>query len=722
MRSRRRFLVGLCLWGGLAGVAGADTLYPARLEMVEAEPGVFDVGFHLPVQNLMRIKAAPALPAVCVDAESRQVTSTETKYAEEWRVECDADALVGQPVGVEGLLGSPIDVLLSIRTLDGRRYDATLKPSRAVYVVPEPPGPVGLSSRALVRGMRDTFVHLEVAVALFLLALARRPRRDRMALLGAAVAGFAAAQALARASLLLVPTALPEVLVLLGAAVAAVRLAEGGDATPATPTWGGLPAALAGALYGAASPGPRLADELSRFEGRVALGAFTLGVAVGLVVLGTLGKELVQILLPRAGAGGGGRLRLLATVAGVGSVGLLVHRLSAAPFLAAVTPSAPLAVLASALAIGAWAGRPAGAGPARWLVVSPLLFVAGLAVGTAGHPIPGASIAVAVSLFGLGIGFAMRPVLPRWAMASLALSAACCSAVEAGVFIQENLSQPMAHVLGSGLLATLALVIGREWGRRIEEGSSSDPLAVRILGVGLALFAVASSLQQVVGWLGDSFAVDAAMGFVRVPLLSLSLVLLAVLFWPRRSRVARELDLAVKRPVAHGAALALAFFLLPIGAVRVSNPLFDTNAPRADQAQRILANLLTNTYTAFNLQDEEELYDQLSHSVGEDLVEDLYLDGRRRLTAGVREGSSVTVRDVGVHDVGAPREAGGESGEFAYQCRWVVTARVQHLQHVHHRQNTYTGTLTLRIDAGAWKIEAVELESEDRAVVPGRPV
>ena len=66
---------------------------------------------------------------------------------------------------------------------------------------------------------------------------------------------------------------------------------------------------------------------------------------------------------------------------------------------------------------------------------------------------------------------------------------------------------------------------------------------------------------------------------------------------------------------------------------------------------------------------------------------------------------------------------GGTTAEdgISYDCRWAVVARVQHLQHVHHRQNIYVGVLTLQSDGGRWKIAGVELLSEDRVVVPWKP-
>ena len=47
----------------------ADMVFPARLELVEIQPAVFDVQFNLPVQNQTRIKANPVLPDICIVTE-----------------------------------------------------------------------------------------------------------------------------------------------------------------------------------------------------------------------------------------------------------------------------------------------------------------------------------------------------------------------------------------------------------------------------------------------------------------------------------------------------------------------------------------------------------------------------------------------------------------------------------------------------------------------------
>ena len=58
----------------------ADMVFPARLELVEIQPGVFDVQFNLPVRNQTRIKANPVLPDICIVTEpDNQALTIETR-------------------------------------------------------------------------------------------------------------------------------------------------------------------------------------------------------------------------------------------------------------------------------------------------------------------------------------------------------------------------------------------------------------------------------------------------------------------------------------------------------------------------------------------------------------------------------------------------------------------------------------------------------------------
>jgi hypothetical protein len=209
------------------------------------------------------------------------------------------------------------------------------------------------------------------------------------------------------------------------------------------------------------------------------------------------------------------------------------------------------------------------------------------------------------------------------------------------------------------------------------------------------------------------------LGLARLPLLSFGFLIAALVLWARWKRMHQEPE--AKTRAGHRFAFVAAFLLLPYGTLAVPNPFFAAYAPRGDGARLIMSKVLEDTYRALNIKDEDELYDTLAESVTVDLVGDLYLDNRRRLTAGTRQGTEVTIRGVSVLDIGDPTEVAAAEGGYSYDCRWAVVARVQHLQHVHHRRQIYSGVLTLRAEESRWKIAGVELHSEDRVVLPWEP-
>jgi hypothetical protein len=167
----------------------------------------------------------------------------------------------------------------------------------------------------------------------------------------------------------------------------------------------------------------------------------------------------------------------------------------------------------------------------------------------------------------------------------------------------------------------------------------------------------------------------------------------------------------------HWSLVLVALFTVSVAGVRVRSPFHTPRAPTAAEARPIMAMLLTDTYLAFNLPDEDAAFDRLARNLSEELVPGVYLDSRRRLTAGTRKGAEVTVKDVSVMSVDDPSAVDSGEGSFTYPCKWVVTARVKHWQHIHDRQNIYVGTLSIRVEDDRWKIADLELLSEEREIV-----
>jgi hypothetical protein len=156
--------------------------------------------------------------------------------------------------------------------------------------------------------------------------------------------------------------------------------------------------------------------------------------------------------------------------------------------------------------------------------------------------------------------------------------------------------------------------------------------------------------------------------------------------------------------------------LLPYGTAKAPNPFKKPTAPSAKQAHRIIEPMLSEIYDALNLEGEEQTYDELSRQVSENLITDLYLDSRRRLATGTREGASVTVKQVEVESV-EPISSGSEF--HTYKCKWAVRAKVTHWLHTHERRNLYVGDLGLVVENGTWKLASLNLLSEERKIVPG---
>jgi hydrogenase/urease accessory protein HupE len=708
------------LWVVGAGVVDADVAFPARLTLEETEPGTYDVIFTLPIVEGRKLRAEPLLPPTCRDVTEREVGVSVGGHTTTWSVACDPPSLAGEAVLIEGLLGTQTDLAFTLSTLDGRVYEGILRPSRPGFLVPPPPSLPALGGLAVIEGMRRALRQLPLWLLMFVAVVAGARWRALLAGVIGFVAAHTVAQWLGGNGWLLVHPLVRDSFTLLSAAIPAVALAGGGDRRRGwlEPLW--PIAVLLGLLYGGAQPEALPPDGLSNTEQVLALVLFGVGVGAGLLLMSLAAVELRAVMTLAAG----GRWwaitsRAIGYAIGVIATGMVLARLVAFGLLAREIQRAPVELALLALVFGASLGL-AGLGR-EWAVVGfAVLAAAGLAPGLLGVPLPLAGVVVAGSLLLFGGALAAdRPLPSRWVIVA-GVVAAFGHSWTTGLELLENVSKSTGAASGAVLAATCVLFAGPAAARDLRF-STPVPAWVRFLGLGVAAAAALWRLADYRIWWDTRVATEAALGLVRVPVVSALLVIVALLAWPRRGRVLKELGVEHRSRVAHWLLLGAAFVLLPIGTVAVRSPFFEPHAPQGEDARRVVANVLSETYHAFNLVDEDELYDTLADNVTGDLVDDLYLDSRRRLKAGTREGAEVTVRDVSVLDIGEPLDLMEAGQGFAYDCRWVVTARVRHLQHVHHRQNIYNGMLTLEIDGDRWKIAGVELRSEDRVVLPWKP-
>jgi hydrogenase/urease accessory protein HupE len=697
----------------LATSARADLTNPSTLALKEVEPSRFTVALTLPVIQGKVLKARPVLPDVCVIEGDAVVEGDASRVVRAWTMTCDPDDLVGRAIGVEGLLGTTIDVQLSIETLDGRRYVGQLRPTQAYYLVPPSPTLRSLAVDVAGEGLRQVLRRPELAL-LFLLCLCLGLR---MPALLASAGAFSVALGFGRwlrtENWLDVSSFLPVMLVAGMGSVIAVRILRGREAARPV-SLGALAALLAsmGLLYGGRGLPALLV--LSRGEQRLAFFFSALGTLAGLVlVLSSATLLLAGLAGLRDGAWD--RLRFwIAFLAGASACAIGLHQATAPVFAGGVTPTLPLAPLLGAIALGAWCGVRVSRAPLLHSLVAGGLVSAGMVLSLRGHSLPQTTLVLYGSLALVGLLLARSVRGPGWAALSVVAVSCLYLGAHAGEVLLEGAVLPVAQATALGAL--LAFVYVAAW--HAASGRGTEAGGVRWLGLATLLFAVTWRLVEYRDWLRGDVAVEATVGLFPFPVLAISLLLAALLMRPRRRRF--QVDVATKPLPTHWCLALGALFTVSVAEIRVRNPLFTPRAPTAEMAQPIMAKLLTDTYLAFNLPEEEAAFDRLARGLTEDLVGDVYLDSRRRLLAGTREGAQVTVKDIAVTSVEAPIAIDTGAGSFTYPCTWVVTARVKHWQHIHDRQNVYVGTLTVRVEEDRWKISELELVSEEREVLPWR--
>ncbi|MEJ2580075.1 MAG: HupE/UreJ family protein [Acidobacteriota bacterium] len=715
---KRSVIAAALLWAVwlVAAPVSADLAYPARLDVTEREPGVYDISFTLPIVEGRKLRAEPILPPTCRDVTPRARGVSSGGFTSTWSVQCEPASLAGEAIFVDGLLGTQTDLAFKLTMLDGRTFSQILRPSRPGFLVPGPPSLVGLAEKAIVGGMRRTLRHFHLWLLFAAAAMLGAKPRALAAAAGAFAVGHLVSQWAGGHGWLEVTPLIRDAFTWATIAVPAIRLTGAGEGAKGwlQPPW--AIAFLLGMLFGAAKPEALPVEGLSNGEQLLALILFAAGTAAAVLFMAAAACELRAVIrTARGDSRQAAASRIFGYVVGSLATGMLLVEIVGLTLSVRSGPREILELMLLAAVLGPTA-RIAGWPGARVVPAFVALASVGAGLGLNHVPLPFGDVVVLGTLLVLGAALASnRTLSKRWAIA-VSVVAVPVHAWSTADILVENMSRSTALTGGAVLVTTCVLYASLAVARGLRAGDL--PRAVRLAGTAVAALAVAWRLVEYRTWFDTEVATEAALGLLRLPLLALGLAVLALLVWPRRRRVARELGMENHSSSLHWLLLGAAFLLLPYGTAAFKNPFFEPDAPRGESARLVASRVLSDTYHAFNIADENRLYDTLSETVSGDLVDDIFLDSRRRLTAGTRKGTEVTVRDVSVLEIGEPLAGSDAEEGFSYDCRWEVIARVRHLQHVHHRQNIYNGVLTLRPEDGKWKIARVELYSEDRAVVP----
>ena len=160
--------------------------------------------------------------------------------------------------------------------------------------------------------------------------------------------------------------------------------------------------------------------------------------------------------------------------------------------------------------------------------------------------------------------------------------------------------------------------------------------------------------------------------------------------------------------------LVAAIVLYPFARPAAALPGFAGWVPARTEAAEAVDGLLTNIYRAFDLRDEEAVYDRLAVSFSGDKLSEIYLENRRALELDNRGGARARVDEVEVLEVRSVRRDG--EGGFRVEALWTVSGSVNHFGHVHYRQNRYDAALRIRAVKGVWKIHDIEILDERRVL------
>ena len=141
---------------------------------------------------------------------------------------------------------------------------------------------------------------------------------------------------------------------------------------------------------------------------------------------------------------------------------------------------------------------------------------------------------------------------------------------------------------------------------------------------------------------------------------------------------------------------------------------FGLKMPSDTEAKRILRGLMLNTYRAFILDKDEEIYDVLARSVDGEFLSEVYLQNKEAMRLDATEGAMSIIDRLDVKSIDSIKHL--KNGAIAMVANWDVYGSVRHENHIHFRCNTYKAELTIAPMDNYWKLTGVQLLDEKRVI------
>ena len=151
-----------------------------------------------------------------------------------------------------------------------------------------------------------------------------------------------------------------------------------------------------------------------------------------------------------------------------------------------------------------------------------------------------------------------------------------------------------------------------------------------------------------------------------------------------------------------------------LGGFPIHDKLFGPKMLSEVETKRILRGLMLNTYRAFILDKDEEIYDVLARSVDGEFLSEVYLQNKEALRIDATDGALSIVDRLDVKSIESMKRL--KNGAIAIVANWDVYGSVRHWNHIHFRCNTYKAELTIVPANNYWKLTRVQLLDEERVI------
>ena len=151
-----------------------------------------------------------------------------------------------------------------------------------------------------------------------------------------------------------------------------------------------------------------------------------------------------------------------------------------------------------------------------------------------------------------------------------------------------------------------------------------------------------------------------------------------------------------------------------LGRWSVYEKVMPKSMPTEAETARILQGLMLNTYRAFMLQKDEDVYDTLARSVAGEFLNEVYLQNREKLRLRGTDGALAVIHQLDIKSIDSM--ARKKDGRIGIVANWDVYGSVYHQNHVHYRCNTYTAEVVIEPSQNYWKLVRIDLLDEQRVL------